>query len=72
MIFGLIYWNIQQSIVNKMTVFSGVWWQSWVVINQERNGINWGACYSSFIEQALYFYNFDDITNLFRLLYKKH
>ena len=38
----------------------------------ERNGINWGACYSSFIEQALYFYDFDDITNLFRLLYKKH
>ena len=30
-------------------------------------GINWGARYSSFIEQALYFYDFDDITNLFRL-----
>ena len=38
----------------------------------ERNGINWGAHYSSFIEQALYFYDFDDITNLVRLLYKKH
>ena len=38
----------------------------------ERNGINWGVRYSSFIEQALYFYDFDDITNLFRLLYKKH
>ena len=38
----------------------------------ERNGINWGARYSSFIEQALYFYDFDDITNLFWLLYKKH
>ena len=25
-----------------------------------------------FHEQALYFYDFDDITNLFRLLYKKH
>ena len=38
----------------------------------EWNGINWGAQYSSFIEQALYFYDFDDIANLFRLLYKKH
>ena len=38
----------------------------WVVIKPgtERNGINWGTHYSSFIEQALYFYDFDDITNL--------
>ena len=38
----------------------------------ERNGMNWIARYSSFIEQTLYFYDSDDITNLFRLLYKKH
>ena len=38
----------------------------------ERNGINWSVRYSSFIEQTLYFYDSNDITNLFRLLYKKH
>ena len=39
----------------------------------ERNGMeSIGAHYSSFIEQTLYFYNSNDITNLFRLLYKKH